>query len=133
VELYRLEEVMSGTEESYLWVTLGFSSELEKHDVLHIVCAMSVDDQDRRGGMADLYLERFDQAYSCYGGAEAVRVGNASLEVQLNSKGLKALDFHGGVAFEVPVGVAGYPDAVAILRRMSTLECGKSVRVDVAG
>ena len=96
MEQYELQEVTSGIEESSLWVTLGFSSELENNDVLHVVCATSVDDEDRSDGMVDLYLERFDQAYCCYGGAEDVLVGRASIEVRLNHKGREALDFNGG-------------------------------------
>jgi hypothetical protein len=112
MEQYGLEEVMSGGEESCLWVTLGFSSKLEEDDVLHIVCATSVDDQDRRGGMVDLYLERFDQAYCCYSGADVVLVGDVSVEVRLNAKGCEALDFDGGVVLQVPNGLDGYQDAV---------------------
>jgi hypothetical protein len=86
MEQYALEEVMSGTEESCLWVTLGFRSELEKNDVLHIVCATTVDPRDRNGRMADLYLERFDQAYSCYGGADLVVATPSFVEVRMNDK-----------------------------------------------
>jgi hypothetical protein len=50
MEEYELEEVSSGVEESFLWVTLGFSSELEENDVLHVVCATTVDSEDRDAG-----------------------------------------------------------------------------------
>jgi hypothetical protein len=100
MEQYELREVMSGTEESYRWVTLGFSSELEEYDVLHVVCATSVDDEDRLKGMVDLYLERFDQAYSCCGGADEILVGLTSIRVRLNEKGRETLAFDGGVAFQ---------------------------------
>jgi hypothetical protein len=131
MEQYTVEEVMSGIEDSCLWVTLGFSSELKENDVIHIVCAKTVDEQDRKGGMADLYLERFEQAYCCYGGADQVLVTPSSLEVQLNEKGSEALDLDGGgVSFQVPTGLAGYEDAMEILRKMSALECGQRLRVD---
>lgn len=133
MEQYALEEVMSGTEEYCLWVTLGFSSELKENDVIHIVCETSVDAQDREAGRAELYLERFDQAYCCYGGADVVLVAPSSLEVRLNQKGCEALDFDGGVCFQVPAGLKGYDDAVEILKRMSILDCGKRIQVDVAG
>jgi len=134
MEKYVLEEVMSGTEDSCLWVTLGFASKLEDNDVVHLVCAMAVDAQDRNAGMADLYLERFDQAYSCYGGADRVVATPSTVEVHLNRKGCEALDFEGSdVCFQVPDGLQGYHDAVGVLRRMSALECGKTIRVDVPG
>lgn len=134
MERYALEEVMSGTEESCLWVTLGFTSELEDNDVVHIFCATTVDAQDRDEGMADLYLERFDQSYSCYGGADLVVAAPSSVEVRLNEKGSEALDFEGGgVSFQVSAELKGYQDALEILRRMSALECGKRIRVEVAG
>lgn len=133
MERYRLEEVMSGTEESCLWVTLGFSSETEPNDVLHIVCATEVELQDRELGMADLYLERFDQAYCCYGGAESLLATAVSLEARLNEKGSQALAFDGGVTFDVPPALAGYEDALQILREMSSLECGRRVHVQLGG
>jgi hypothetical protein len=134
MERYTLEEAMSGVEDSFLWVTLGFSSELEAHDVLHIVCATVVDTQDREGGIADLYLERFDQAYSCYGGAELVVVTPSSVEVRLTQAGGEALEFEGGrVFFDVPAGLASFGDALQILRKMTSLECGQRVRVEMGG
>jgi hypothetical protein len=134
MERYRLDEVMSGTEETYLWVTLGFSSEVEKNDVLHIVCATEVELQDREHGMADLYLERFDQVYCCYGGADLVLATPVSVEARLNEKGRQALDFDGGgVTFDVPTALAGYEDALQILQKMSVLECGRRVHVQLGG
>jgi len=131
MERYTLVEIASGIEEECLWVSLGFTSALEEHDVLHIVCATNVDAQDRELGMADLYLERFDQAYCCYGGAESVVVTANQIEVPLNHKGCEALDFEGVVVFDVPAGLAGYEDAVRILRGMTLLECGLRVRVEI--
>src|SRR5688572_9504081 len=134
MEEYRLEEVASGVEAGSLWVSLGFSSQLEENDVLHLVCATTVDAGDRNGETADLYLERFDQAYSCSGGAELVLIAPSSVHVRLNEKGCEALDFvGGGVSFSVPAGLKGYEEAIEIFRRMAALECGKRVRVQIAG
>ena len=35
MEEYEIKEIMSGIENEFLWVTIGFSSELENNDVLH--------------------------------------------------------------------------------------------------
>src|SRR5262245_61080439 len=113
MERYSLQEVMSGDEESCMWVSLGFTSELEANDVLHIVCGNPVEAEDRDGAFDGLYLERFDQAYGCYGGAELVRVTPLFIEVRLNKKGSEALDFiDGGVTLDVPTGLVGYGDAL---------------------
>lgn len=133
MERYPLDEVTFGVEDSCLWVTLGFSSPLERNDLLHIVCATSVDAQDRRSGMADLYLERFDQAYSCYGGADLVLVTPALVDLRLNARGCDALRFDGAVMLDVPESLHPYRDALLIFRRMLGLECGARIRIEGAG
>ena len=90
---YELQSIKSGVSGSDLWVSLGFSSPLEKWDVLHVVCAKKVDDQDRELGMDSIYLERFDQAYSCYQGASSIRVHQYGVDFRLTKHGAKALDF----------------------------------------
>ena len=47
-ESFNVVEISSGLHEETLWVSVGFSSDLEDQDVLHFVCALEVDDQDRR-------------------------------------------------------------------------------------
>ena len=61
MERYRLEEVLFGTDEAVLWVTLGFVSSLCSYDVLHLVCGTEPAPQDEKLGLAGLYLKRFDQ------------------------------------------------------------------------
>jgi hypothetical protein len=132
MERYNLEEVMSGLEDSCLWVTLGFSSRLIANDVLHIVCATTANLRDRELGTADLYLERFEQAYSCYGGAEQITATPSSVQIRLNKKGSDALCFKGaGVWFSVPNDLANYTEALRILQQMTALEHGKRLVVDI--
>ena len=57
--------------------------------MVHIVCATTVDAVDRDSGVAELYLERFDQAYCCYGGADLVVVAPSSVAIRLNQRALK--------------------------------------------
>ncbi len=128
MERYVLEEIMSGQDQGCVWVTLGFSSKREKNDVLHIVCAEVVTEQDRRNGTASLYLERLDQGEACYSPATSVLVTRTSVEVRLNKKDAGVLVFKPGVLyFEVPRGLSGFDDAFKTLKQMSTLECGKKV------
>jgi hypothetical protein len=129
---YEIEEVMSGVEDSCLWVTLHFSSQLHDDDVLHIVCSTTVDRRDRELGMADLYLERFEQANNCYGGAEQIMVTPSSIQIRLNKKGSDALCFEGvDVWFSVPNGRADYEAMLRITQKMTALECGKRVVVQI--
>jgi hypothetical protein len=127
---YEVDEILSGVADDDLWVSIGFSSELEPRDVLHVVCATSVDEQDRKLGHDTIYLERFDQAYSCYAGAERISAGGAGIEVVLTLQGARDLDLPTKVSFVCPAGLEGWPDALHMLGRMSAYECGRVVSID---
>ncbi|HEY0682377.1 MAG TPA: Imm10 family immunity protein [Steroidobacter sp.] len=130
VETYKIEEISAGVDEGCLWVSIGFSSELEKLDVLHVVCALDPGDQDLGEGHDAVYLERFDQAYSCNDGAEKILVRPATIEVTLNAKGRQDLGFSGDICFEAPDSLEGWANALGILERMSAQACGRVVSVD---
>ena len=119
MERYKLEEVMSGRETDCVWVTLGFSSPLCANDVLHIVRGPARDDESSTRGMAGLYLERFEQGYSCYGGVEHIAATPLSVRVRLTEKGRTALDFaNTDIWFDVSNDLAKYDDALAALQQM---------------
>ncbi len=75
MEKIEIKELMAGNDDETLWVSIGFSSELEE-----------LDDQDVASGMDGIYLERFDQAYSCYKGASQILVEHNSILIQLNKQ-----------------------------------------------
>ena len=127
-ESFNVVEISSGLHEETLWVSVGFSSDLEDQDVLHFVCALEVDDQDRRLGHNAIYLERFDQAYSCYAGAEAVLISAGGIDLTLNAHGSESLSLPQSVEFVVTANLNGWEDALAIFRRMQDLECGHVLR-----
>ena len=128
-ETFQLVSVQSGEDDGCLWVSLGFTSALQKYDVLHVVCGQEVDDQDRKLGMDGIYLERFDQAYSGYKGAREITVSESRVEVLLTKRGAKDLAFSGPVSFMCSKRLKGYAHAVRVFRRMSEQECGSVVRV----
>ena len=127
-ESFEVVEISSGLHEDTLWVSVGFSSELQDLDVLHFVCARDVDEQDRRLGHNAMYLERFDQAYSCYDGAEAIVIGASGVQVNLNARGCECLSLPNAVHFLVASDLKGWSEAVSIFRRMQDLECGRVLR-----
>jgi hypothetical protein len=127
-ESFDVVEISSGLHEETLWVSVGFSSELEDQDVLHFVCALELDDQDRRLGHNAIYLERFDQAYSCYAGAEAILIGVKGIDLKLNAHGCESLSLPQSVEFVVTSALKGWEDALTIFRRMQNLECGRVLR-----
>jgi hypothetical protein len=125
---FDLVEISAGVHEETLWVSVGFSSDLEDQDVLHVVCALEVDDQDRRLGHDAIYLERFDQANSCYAGAEEIAIGAEGIELKLNAHGCESLSLPQSVMFVVSSTLKGWGNAQAIFRRMRDLECGRVIR-----
>ena len=129
METYDLKEIMSGDDEDCLWVTLGFSSDLEELDVLHIVCGKWIDPQGRKTGMDGIYLERFDQAYSGYKGADSIGVSPSIIKIGLNRKGKKALGFKGAVTFRVPKKLKGLSKALKVFAKMSGYDCGRIIEI----
>ena len=128
MKTYRIEEAHSGEEEGeYLWVTLGFASEQNPLDVLHIVCACEIEPQDRDGGMDAIYLERDDQSRGGYAGAERIAVGERSVDVVFNADGLGDLEFGDSVSLQWPEQLAGKAEALRILERMRGYECGRVI------
>ena len=111
-------------------MSVGFASELERLDVLHFVCATEVDAQDRRLGHDAMYLERFDQAYSCYAGADEILVTSSGVKLKLNPRGRKCLALPEKVEFVVGSRLKGWADAKRIFMRMVGLECGRVLRCD---
>jgi hypothetical protein len=131
MERYALEEVMSGIDDGCLWVTLGFSSKRATNDVLHVVCAKTVDPTSRACGMANLFLERLDQDESCYSATVAVVATPTGVTIRLNKKDAKPLLFKAGLlSFQAPPRLPGYADALKILKQMSAMECGRRIRVE---
>lgn len=125
---YRIEEAQSGEEEGeYLWVTLGFASEENPLDVLHIVCSCEIEPQDRDGGMDAIYLERDDQSRGGYGGAERIVAGEQTVEVVFNATGLRDLEFGDSLSLQWPTQLAGKAEALRILARMREYECGRVI------
>lgn len=115
---YRLKTVAAGANAG-LWVSLGFTSALTRKDVLHIV---SGDQRTSRGARSRrrLYVERFDQLYSCNGGAELVRVRARSVEVHLTPRAQHMLSFESRVlVFEFAKRLPGYADAMRTFRAVA--------------
>ena len=128
MEKIEIKELMAGNDDETLWVSIGFSSELEELDVLHLVCAEELDDQDVASGMDGIYLERFDQAYSCYKGASQILVEHNSILIQLNKLGMESLDFPNEVMFMIPNSIEKIKDAKNVLRKMASLQWGNIIK-----
>ncbi|SFK40022.1 Imm10 family immunity protein [Lysobacter sp. cf310] len=128
MKTYPIEEVHSG-EDDCLWVSLGFASEHEPLDVLHIVCAYEVEPQDREHGMDAICLERDDQSRGGYGGAERILVGERAVEVRLNDAGRAHLELEDGLCLLWPAELAGKTEALRILGRMRERESGRVVEL----
>jgi len=121
-----------GLENAYSWVSLRFSSPLDANDVLHILCSRVADPDGPVLGTSDLYFERFNQAYCCYGGADEVRATRSSMQILPKEKGREALAFEGTeIWFEIPPDLGGYEEALGILQQMADHEDGNSVVVDL--
>lgn len=129
---YPIEEIHSGEDDGCLWVSLGFASPDAPLDVLHIVCALRPDAQDRALGMAAIYLERDDQSRGGYAGADRIHAGEDAVTVELNAAGRDCLEFDAPLRLTWTHAPPGRREALAILARMSGCECGRVVEC-VAG
>jgi hypothetical protein len=125
VKRFRLKTIASG-KTAGLWVSLGFSSSLTRRDVLHIVSGNQATPAGSRS-RSRLYVERFDQLYSCNGGCDLVRVGPKSIEVHLTPEAAHLLSFKSNVllfAFDKrpprwPGRQGGYAQAMDVFRAMA--------------
>ena len=120
----QLEEVMSGEDDLCLWVSLGYTSEANPHDVFHVVVAKDVDEQDRRLSMDAIYLEGDDQGKCCYGGADSISVLDDAVEVRLNDRGLEKLGFCESLRFLGLDTSKGGSVSKEIFKQMTEYECG---------
>ncbi|MFK5924811.1 MAG: Imm10 family immunity protein [Verrucomicrobiota bacterium] len=129
MEVRELKELMSGSDEDCLWVTLGFASELESCDVLHIVCDKKTDDQDRSYGMEGIYLERSDQSLGGYRGADKIEIKESEVLLELNDEGQKQLGFNGAVLFFYGKETEGAEGALRVFSEMPKYECGGVIKM----
>jgi hypothetical protein len=128
IEKHILKWVKSGALDDTLWVSLGFSSRLETLDRLHVVCATAPDAQDAKLRMDAIYLERFDQAYSCYHGANSIEVNLGAAKFRLNAHGRKSLDFKEHLHLAVPNGLRGWKAALKVFGKMPKYKSGQVLR-----
>lgn len=123
-----LKEVHSGEEEFVYWVSLGFSSDLEEYDVLHIVCGKSVDQQEKESNMDTIYMERFDQSYGCYGGASMIKICETGILIEFTQAGINTIELPEQVFFKAGSNLNGFSDAVKVLHQMREFPWGKIIK-----
>lgn len=128
METLELKEVQSGEDVGYLWVSLGFSSERRKFDVLHVVCGKD-NAPERIPADTGIYFERFDQAHSCCGRATSIRVRTTTVRIDLSPAETRALGFRGLVTFMGCEKVAGFEEAITVFRTFAQHSWGKNVVV----
>ncbi len=129
MKVYDLAGIKSGEFNKVYWVTLWFSSTIEKNDVLHIVADTSFNAQQIKHGTDGVYLERFTQRLACYKGADSIVIGKRSVTVTLNKVGRSALKLPKGVRFLHKKADKAFTSAKAIFRKMSLLEWIKIIRI----
>lgn len=123
----RLEEIKSGDDNGCLWISLGYVSEDNPYDVLHIVVAKEVDEQDRRLSHNVVYLEGDDQDKSCYGGAAYITVTQDAVALSLNTQGLNSLGFSRSPTFVGLESTSGGAAAKKVFEEMAGYECGRVI------
>ena len=125
---YALVECQSGSEPDYLWASLGFSSPAVATDVIHIVVAKEVPAKCATLGHDTVYLERYEQGLSCYGGVEKIAVAENFLLLDLDATGRTALDFCGPLQLTECASVSGYGQALKLFEQMCDLHCGRAIQ-----
>lgn len=118
-------EVHSGEGDGLQWLSLGFVSEHDPLDVLHIACG-----QQATGDAAcdALYLERTDQDLACSGEVRALRIGAMAIELALSPAGAQALALPEYVRFTFHAQPGLHAQAAAQLARMAA--AGQACIVD---
>jgi hypothetical protein len=123
----QIEEMAAGEDESTVWVSLGFKSDISPFDVLFIVCGKSKDEQQIQHGMDKLYLERFDQGMSCYGGADSIRLGASEVTIHFTPVGTKRMHFPETVHFDVSAAAERSGSVSGNLKKMRAFPWGSII------
>jgi hypothetical protein len=129
MKTYDLVEIKSGTFLKSYWVTLGFSSNIKEHDVVHVVVGQSLDAQQIRHGTNGVYLERFDQSLACYKGADHILVGKRDVTLTLNQAGGNALRLPKQVRFVWKSADREFDLAKAVFKKMASLKWAKVIQI----
>jgi len=126
---FEVNTIQSGEEEGdYLYVSLHFESSFTADDRLHVVCGISVDEQERRLGMDQIYLERLDQIQGGYGAASRILVTADAIQFDFTPEGQRLLGFSPPLRLLWSSSLKGYGEAHENLAKMQTLECGKAIQ-----
>jgi hypothetical protein len=100
MDTIQIEEMGAGADDSTVWVSLGFKSDISPFDVLFIVCAKEKSERHMQLGLDTLYFERFNQAMSCYGGSDKILVEPAAITMHFTSLGMTRMRFSETVRFD---------------------------------
>jgi Immunity protein 10 len=122
---HQIRRVRSGIEDDVAWVSIWFRTEARNLEVLHIVCGKTIEDSIT----GHLYMERYDQAVACYGGAEKITICNDVIDLQLNKKGTKSLMLEASLALVVSEALSGWKKAVRVFQEMSNYPTGHVIEM----
>ncbi len=122
---HQIRRVRSGIEDSYAWVSIWFRTDARNLEVLHIVCGNTADDPIT----GQLYMERYDQAVACYGGAKKVFVGDNGMDLHLNKKGIKSLMLEGSLTLLTTEKLAGWKKAIRVFQEMANYPTGHVIEL----
>jgi hypothetical protein len=130
IERYIVNTVQSGEEETYIWVSLHFESPATEYDRIHIVCSKRLDHQDRDFGTDPIYLERYDQLFSCADGASEIQITDQAVYIALLENASKQLGFSGSLVLEWTSDLEGYEQAREHFTLMNHHTCGRIFDVE---
>ena len=117
----------AGEDESTVWVSLGFKSDISPFDVLFIVCGKNVSAQQIQHGMDRLYFERFDQGMSCYGGADSIKMSALEVTIHFTPVGIKRMHFPETVRFDLSAAAERSGSVVGNLGKMKAFPWGSII------
>ena len=120
MDTIQIEEMGAGADDSTIWVSVGFKSDISPFDVLFIVCAKEKSEQQIQHGLDSLYYERFDQAMGCYGGSDRIMIEPVAIELHFTPIGMKRMRFAETVRFDtsaVPDHHAKVREHLLLMRR----------------
>jgi hypothetical protein len=105
MEPREIRRIRSGVDETSAWLSLWYLADPRKLDVLHLVVTAP---EYRDSRLGSFYMERYDQAVACYGGADRIVVGDRGLDIRLNDKGVKALSLDRHLTLVAPEKLSGW-------------------------
>jgi hypothetical protein len=127
---YPLEEITVEDNDDFVSLSLGFVSQDNPLDTLHVVCGKMFTGATPTPIEERLYLERTDQSQSIEGGVVSIRCSERSIDFEIDTEAQAALGLPATFSLRFDCADIERERAMATLKKMAILNRADDIRFD---